>query len=92
MRITSSIYRPPLTDLDRRGSAGQGHERAGRLVAHGRARRVQQVVDAANEARPLGRVGMADFVDELDDHQLQDVAERVHLINTAAQVVQSALL
>jgi hypothetical protein len=35
---------------------------------------------------------MAHFVNELDNHQLQNVTERVDLINTTAQVVQRAIL
>ena len=35
---------------------------------------------------------MADFVDELHDDQLKDVSKGMHLINTAAQEVQGAVL
>ena len=59
----------------RRRRRRQRDERAGRLVLDRRAGRVEERVDAAYEARSLGRLRVTHLVDELDNDELQDVAE-----------------
>lgn len=51
------------SDLDGSGRVGERDERAGRLVAHGGAGRVEQPVHRADEPRPLQRVGVAHLHD-----------------------------
>ena len=46
------------------GSGGESDQSAGRLVADSRTGGVQEVVDAADEPRTLGRVGIADLTRE----------------------------
>ena len=52
---------------------------SGSFVSDWRAAGVEEVVDAADEARSLRRVGEAHLVDQLNDHQLQNVAEILDL-------------
>merc|ERR1712059_65141 len=64
----------------------EGDQGASSFVANTRRARVEKVVDAANEPRPLARILVADTVDELHNDQLQDVTKGVLLVNAGREV------
>jgi hypothetical protein len=63
------------------GNSGISYQGSGSFVSDRGAAGVEEVVDAADEAGSLGRVGQAHLVDQLHDHQLQNVAEILDLEN-----------
>ena len=65
---------------------------SGGLVTNWWAVGVQEVVDAPDEAGALGWISQTDFVDQLDNDQLQNVAEVLDLLDARAEKVQGPIL
>ncbi len=65
-------------------NSGISYQGSGCFVSDRGAARVEEVVDATDEAGSLGRVGQAHLVDQLHDHQLQNVAEILDLMATVS--------
>ena len=70
----------------------QSHQRPRRIVAHSGRGRIEKIVDATDEATPLGDVRSTDLVDKLNNHQLKDFIEGAHLVDAGAQKVESTRL
>jgi hypothetical protein len=62
-------------------NSGISYQGSGSFVSDRGAAGIEEVVYAADEAGSLGRVGQAHLVDQLHDHQLQNVAEILDLEN-----------
>jgi len=65
MKESTNEWRKERTFDGSRGR-GEGDQRAGGLVTDGRAGRVQQTVDARDEAAALARIGVANLVPHIN--------------------------
>jgi hypothetical protein len=68
-------------------NSGISYQSSGSFVSDRGAAGVEEVVDAADEAGSLGRVSQAHLVDQLHNHQLQNVAEILDLENNKNNIV-----
>ena len=70
----------------------RSYQCSGGLVTNWWAVGVQEVVDAPDKARALGWISQTDFVDQLDNDQLQNIAEVLDLLDARAEKVQGPIL
>jgi hypothetical protein len=73
-------------------SRKHSYQSSGSFITNWWAAGVQKIIDAPDKAGALGGIGQANFVDQLDDDQLQNVTEVLNLLDARAEEVQGPIL